>query len=158
MLTSAFLSVFHLSWRVNYFHYQEWPGKFKHGFGQTRQQASTIFENNAAVRFMGGNGFLPSNTFTSWWPCASGPLQTATGPESRRLGHNKPNLTSLIHCQRISESIQPTGKATAQEIRVKLCFPQGDSAKHAMLCLQRGDTEGERCASECAYASVCAHI
>ncbi len=158
MLTSAFLSVFHLSWRVNYFHYQEWPGKFKHGLGQTRQQASTIFENNAAVRFTAGDCVLSSNTFTSWWPCAGGPLQTATGPESRRLGHNKPNLTSLIHCQRISESIQLTGKATAQEIRVKLCFPQGDSARHAMLCLQRGDTEGERCASECAYASVCAHI
>lgn len=57
-----------------------------------------------------------------------------------------------------SESIQPTGKATPQEIRVKLCFPQGVSAKHTMLCLQQGDTVAERCASECAYASACVYI
>lgn len=57
-----------------------------------------------------------------------------------------------------SESIQPTGKASPQEIRVKLCFPQGVSAKHTMLCLQQGDTVAERCASECAYASACVYI
>lgn len=75
------------------------PGKLKNRLGQIRQPASTVFENNAAVQFMGGNCVLSSNTFTSGWPCTGSPLQTATGPGSRRLGHNKPNLSSLIHCQ-----------------------------------------------------------
>ncbi len=103
--------------------------------------------------------FLSSNTFTSGWPCAGGPLQTATGPESRRLGHNKPSLSSLIHCQRISESIQLTRKATAQEIRVKTALSSRCQCKtcHALFTA-RWHWGREVCKWVCICECLCAYL
>lgn len=131
------------------------PGKFKNGLGQIRQPASTVFENNAAVQFMGGNCVFSQTHSHQGGLVLAAPSRQTQGQRAGDWGTT--NQTCRLWFT-ASESIRPTGKATAQEIRVKLCFPQGVSAKHAMLCLQRGDTVAERCASECAYASACVYI
>jgi len=76
------------------------PGKFKNGLGQIRQPASTGFENNASVQFMGGNCVFIQTHSHQGGLVLEAPSRQKEGQGHR--GSNKPNLSSLIHCQGVN--------------------------------------------------------